>query len=331
MYNKLFSATLLVIALFAASCGSAGKLAQRTAPEKRQLVIPPDAHPYVQKYAPIAVAEMERTGIPASIKLGQGILESNFGQSTLAREAFNHFGIKCGSKWTGPTYQLKDDDPGLSCFRKYDQAEKSYYDHSDFLTDPAKSQRYGFLFQLDKKDYKAWARGLKSAGYATSPTYAENLIGVVERHKLYLFDEMASTGGPTPTTPTTPSNPSNPPNIPAEAGSSRVRYYGESARYVVAKGGQTPYAIATALNLRPSRLAQYNECDEQRVLKDGDRIWLTPKRNRHAGKERLHHATAGQTLYEVAQLYGVRLAPLAKRNALPLDATLANGQQLKLK
>jgi flagellum-specific peptidoglycan hydrolase FlgJ len=149
---------------------------------------------YINKYKDIAVNEMKRTGIPASIKLAQGILESNGGASTLARKANNHFGMKCGSAWRGPTYYIKDDDYDEngqlieSCFRVFEDAESCYIAHSEFLRDPNKAYRYGFLFRLDQKDYKKWAQGLKQAGYATSPTYSDALISLIDQYKLYNFD-----------------------------------------------------------------------------------------------------------------------------------------------
>jgi len=157
---------------------------------------------YIDKYKEIAQSEMQRVGIPASIKLAQGILESNSGRSTLAQKANNHFGIKCGKYWEGPTFHREDDDyiNGKlikSCFRKFNNAEHSYSAHSDFLTNPGSQYRYGFLFELDPYDYVSWAHGLKSAGYATDPKYADKIITVIEKYKLYLYDAIA----PTATTP----------------------------------------------------------------------------------------------------------------------------------
>ncbi len=139
---------------------------------------------YVDIYKDIAVAEMQNYGIPASITLAQGILESNCGGSELAVNANNHFGIKCQKEWTGKTY-LKDDDKEDECFRKYKTVEDSYRDHSEFLkTRPW----YAALFTLDITDYKGWAYGLKQAGYATNPKYSELLIKIIEDNKLYRFD-----------------------------------------------------------------------------------------------------------------------------------------------
>ncbi len=159
---------------------------------------------YIEKYKTIAISEMQRTGIPASIKLAQGILESNSGQSTLARQSNNHFGIKCGDDWDGEVVYRHDDDyhNGLlvkSCFRSYDDPYESYIAHSDFLSNPY-SRRYKFLFNLEQTDYRAWAHGLKKSGYATDQKYPEKLIRIIENYQLYQFDEEAIYYGP-PTDP----------------------------------------------------------------------------------------------------------------------------------
>jgi hypothetical protein len=142
---------------------------------------------YIARYKSIAVSEMNRSGIPASITLAQGLLESGNGNSSLAREANNHFGIKCNSEWKGPTI-LRDDDRIDDCFRVYKTAEESFKDHTEFL----KRKRYAFLFELDKNDYEGWARGLKQAGYATNPRYPELLISLVERYDLSQYDRKES-------------------------------------------------------------------------------------------------------------------------------------------
>jgi len=154
---------------------------------------------YIQQYKTIVKQEMDRVGIPASIKMAQAILESASGRSTLARQSNNHFGIKCGKNWTGGEVYRHDDDykNGLlvrSCFRAYDDPAKSFMAHSDFLTS---NQRYGFLFELDIYDYKAWAHGLRKAGYATDPNYPSKLIKIIEEYELYLIDLGVDTEGPT--------------------------------------------------------------------------------------------------------------------------------------
>lgn len=142
---------------------------------------------YIDAFKTVAIEEMNAYGIPASITLAQGILESGSGNSSLARYANNHFGIKCTADWKGKAY-YKDDDQNNDCFRVYRDARESYKDHSAFL----KRKRYSFLFELDKNDYKNWAIGLKTAGYATNPKYPDLLIGVIEKYKLYLYDQPES-------------------------------------------------------------------------------------------------------------------------------------------
>ena len=147
---------------------------------------------YIRKYKDLAISEMKRTGIPASITLAQGMIESDYGRSTLAREANNHFGIKCHNDWTGPTIRHHDDKRN-ECFRKYSKPEDSFYDHSDFLKS---GSRYSFLFDLKQTDYKGWAKGLKKAGYATNPDYANMLIRKIEEDNLWYFDQRNYSGTP---------------------------------------------------------------------------------------------------------------------------------------
>ena len=148
---------------------------------------------YISQYKQIAVAEMHRTGIPASIKMAQALLESGAGRSSLANQANNHFGIKCGGRWKGGTYYLHDDDYNKkgelikSCFRHFDSAEHSFVAHSEFLVT---QNRYAFLFDFGARDYRAWANGLKKAGYATDKKYPQKLINIIEKYQLYLLDDL---------------------------------------------------------------------------------------------------------------------------------------------
>ena len=168
---------ILVLLIISASCSTT-----RT-PVKPLRTL--NAQQYIKEYKDLAIQEMNRTGIPASITLAQGILESDYGNSRLATEGNNHFGIKCHSDWNGKRI-YHDDDRKNECFRKYASNYQSYKDHSRFLTS---SRRYAFLFDYDRTDYKKWARGLKKAGYATSPTYASKLINLIERYQLHQYDE----------------------------------------------------------------------------------------------------------------------------------------------
>ena len=144
-----------------------------------------DRQAFINRFIDISVEEMERTGIPASITLAQAIVESGWGQSRIAVEGNNFFCIKCNNGWEGPGLQEWDDDPEKSCFRKYDNVVQSFFDHSDFLVE---NIRYQPLFQLDKLDYKAWAKGLKDCGYATHPQYDEKLVEVIEGYSLWIYD-----------------------------------------------------------------------------------------------------------------------------------------------
>lgn len=153
------------------------------------------AYNYIDRFVPLAIDEMHRVGIPASIKLAQAMLESNLGRSILATQTNNHFGIKCKSYWTGLQYFHKDDDFDTkgklieSCFRAYNDIESSFKDHSDFLK---YSGKYDVLFGLEVIDYKAWAHGLKSCGYATDKSYALKLIKTIEEYQLYRYDTFSA-------------------------------------------------------------------------------------------------------------------------------------------
>ncbi len=184
---------LAVIALFLLnSCKSRmysrnNKQIEKAAIKKNENFITYTTLTYIDSFKKVAIDEMNAYGIPASITLAQGVLESGNGSSSLAKFANNHFGIKCTSDWKGKVY-YRDDDKNNDCFRVYNDARESYKDHSSFL----KRKRYSFLFELDKNDYKNWALGLKTAGYATNPKYPDLLIGIIEKYKLYQYDTPES-------------------------------------------------------------------------------------------------------------------------------------------
>lgn len=158
--------------------------AKPSQPTNNILIKKYSATEYIERFKSISISEMNLYGIPSSITIAQGLLESGNGNGSLAREANNHFGIKCNSDWKGKTI-LKDDDIKDDCFRVYNSPEESYRDHSEYL----KRKRYSALFELDKNDYKGWAYGLKQAGYATNPQYAELLISIIDRYQLYQYDK----------------------------------------------------------------------------------------------------------------------------------------------
>ncbi len=268
---------------------------------------------YIQRYRDIAKKEKERAGIPASIKLAQGILESGDGKSTLAREANNHFGMKCGADWRGETYFLKDDDydeNGVlkeSCFRVFKSPEESYIAHSEFLRDPNKAYRYGFLFRLNPNDYKGWAQGLKQAGYATSPTYADALISLIDQYKLYEYD----LGG---------------------QGIADIILIND-VKMVSAKAGQTPAAIAQQYKVKLKCLLAYNEGVKgvNQPLKVNERIFLQKKRRFFRGGQHEHFIKSTETMYDLAQLYGMRLKSLYRKNKMSPGQEPAAGEKIYLR
>ncbi len=289
---------------------------------------------YIKKYKKIAIQEMERAGVPASIKLAQGILESNAGQSTLARKANNHFGMKCGSQWQGDTYYLEDDDYDetgrliKSCFRVYKKENESYIAHSEFLRDPRKRYRYGDLFKLNPRDYKAWARGLKAAGYATSPTYAEKLIGIIESYKLYQYDQEAAPEIDLPDDNRYPDDIDDG-EIAAEGLDDSGFLYLNDVKMILAEKNDTPLEIANRTGVKTKCLLKYNDklTKPTQYIAANERVYLQKKRNGYRGKKKYHQVREGETIYQISQLYGVKVEKLKKRNRIakghePLAGTL---------
>ncbi|MCB9267748.1 MAG: LysM peptidoglycan-binding domain-containing protein [Lewinellaceae bacterium] len=286
---------------------------------------------YIDQFKEIAIREMERAGIPASIKLAQAILESNSGKSDLARRANNHFGIKCGNDWNGKTFYKKDDDYNEegklveSCFRSYKNPEMSFIAHSEFLRDPAKQYRYGFLFRLDPTDYKAWAEGLRRAGYATSANYSLKLIDIIERYQLNFYDSLTTAeviAGE---------------DVINEGEDAVVRpgleFENNDVRYVLAKAGETPNELAIRTATRLSSILDYNEglSSRNQQLAEGTVIYLQPKRNSFRGKRKWHYVKEGETMYEISQMYGIKLDRLYNRNKLPANTQPAVNERIKIR
>ena len=252
---------------------------------------------YIKQYRDIAVQEMKKYHIPASITLAQGLLESGAGQSTLARKSNNHFGIKCGSDWNGKSVR-HDDDERNECFRAYKHPKQSYEDHSKFLVS---RPRYASLFKLDITDYKGWARGLKKAGYATNPRYAEQLIGIIE---LYDLDKYDKKGG----LKWMKENPN--PHQP---------YIANGLVYIVVRQGDTWKSISKEFDISRKKLRKYNDLYKGYELKVGDILYLE-KKNRRADKEHIVHVLrAGESMYSISQKYGIRLKRLYKLNKMSED------------
>lgn len=274
---------------------------------------------YIDQYKDCAIEQMVRWKIPASITLAQGILESGAGQSRLAVKGNNHFGIKCHG-WQGASI-YHDDDARGECFRAYPSAFDSYEDHSRFL---AQRERYSKLFKLKPTDYKGWAHGLKEAGYATNPKYPQQLIDIIQLYKLYeydktkKYDKFLTEHTKTPTT--------------AEHALHLIKIYNKNY-YIIARRGDTFRSIGEEIGVSYKKIARYNERDRDDYLREGETIWLKKKQKRAPKeyKKRKHHVRSGESMYSIAQHYGIRLSSLYKMNRLSPDYSLRVGDELKLR
>lgn len=282
---------------------------------------------YINKYKDISIKEMKKFGIPASITLAQGILESDNGNSTLARKANNHFGIKCHKSWSGPTFTHDDDRPN-ECFRKYKTAEKSFYDHSEFL---AKHQRYAFLFDLKITDYKSWARGLKKAGYATNSKYDKLLIRIIEENRLYVYDNKKYKQKDQTIEPKQVDQlADNVDDYEVSPFGSKV-VHENRIDYVVPREGDTFETIAQEHGLRPWQLYKYNELTNGVQPVVGEKIYLQPKRKKADVKYKNHTVASGETMYSISQIYGIKLKSLYKINAMELGVQPRIGTSISLR
>ncbi len=294
---------------------------------------------YINTYKDLAMQEMQRTGVPASIKLAQGIHETSAGKSDLVMRSNNHFGIKCKSNWVGGKVYHDDDERG-ECFRSYQSSEDSYRDHSDFLKN---SQRYAFLFSIDPTDYKGWAYGLKKAGYATNIKYSQILIRIIEQYNLNQYtliamnrlpaggEQMARVPTPEATSPVAPivqqvavnaAEPAPPVDYPS--GEFQVN----RTRVIYASKGSSLLEIAEKYHLPYSRLLEFNDLEDQDVLETDQLIYL--QRKRKSGSSEFHLVKPGETLYSIAQLTGIRLNTLAEMNHLQPGMNPAPGEKLHL-
>ena len=274
---------------------------------------------YIDQYKDVAIEQMQRYGIPASITLAQGIFESGAGRSELAVKVNNHFGIKCNG-WTGRRSYHDDDERG-ECFRAYDNAYESFEDHSKFL---AERQRYRGLFNLKRDDYNGWARGRKAAGYATNPQYADRLIELIQLYKLYQYDKAKDYDkflfGHAK------SQPSNGQALHA------IKVFNKNY-YLIARRGDTFKSIADEIGISYRKLAKYNERDKRDRLDEGEIVWLKKKQKKAPKdyKGRLHYVKNGESMYTIAQNYGIRLKNLYKMNHLSPDYQIRVGDALRLR
>ena len=296
---------------------------------------------YIDEYKDIAIEQQRRHGIPASITLAQGLLESQAGQSRLATAGNNHFGIKC-TGWAGDTIR-HDDDELQECFRSYASAAESYNDHSLFL----KRKRYEPLYALDITDYKGWAQTLKKCGYATDPKYPEKLINIIETYELFQYDDsryqaLARTVETTEPAvkPAKESQHSGHDTqlesevedmLAAEIGQQHVVRRRRGLYCITAREGDTFTSLATELDVKPDKLAKFNDMHRDDVIAPGDVIWLEQKAKKASDEHSEHLVTEGETLLKVAQYYGIQLKSLAKLNKIKPDAEIAPGDVLILR
>lgn len=275
---------------------------------------------YIDQYKDLAIAQMLRYNIPASITLAQGLLESNAGTSELSLKGNNHFGIKCHD-WLGAT-TYHDDDASQECFRAYNDVYESYEDHSKFL---ARQPRYSSLFKLNRNDYKGWARGLKRCGYATNPLYANSLINIIELYKLQKYDNAKGYD-----------------HFMVKRTEVKDNSYGLKLHpihiynknyYLQARVGDTFKSIGKEVGISYKKIARYNERNKNDELTEGEIIYLKKKQKKadKAYKKRSHRVKSGESMYSIAQYYGIRLESLYKMNNLSPNYSIRIGDILRIR
>ncbi|MGI6319501.1 MAG: glucosaminidase domain-containing protein [Bacteroidales bacterium] len=291
---------------------------------------------FITKYKNAAIKKMNEHGIPASVTLAQGILESAAGTSELAQNANNHFGIKCGGAWNGETY-LKDDDNKNDCFRKYNSVEESYEDHSQFLL---KNKRYAFLFDYDSDDYISWSKGLQDAGYATNPEYSKILVRIIEEYELYNYDKNIpkTEKAETVTTPTVvkPHESESDAFVilgivyrPVSVMYDRNVYINNHTRFIVAKEGDTYLKIAEEFFSDEKYIRKYNDVSKTETLKPGEIVYIESKRSK--GAVDFHIVTKGETIHQIAQFQGIKQKSLMSLNSMNDSYQIVEGESLWLK
>jgi LysM repeat protein len=298
------------------------------------------AESYINTYKDLAISEMKRTGVPASITLAQGIIESDMGRSRLTTEANNHFGIKCHDDWTGATIRHSDDRRN-ECFRKYRKPEESFRDHSDFL----KSEpRYSSLFSLDPIDYKGWARGLKRAGYATNPDYANMLIRKIDEYSLYNYDVGIATSGNKVRVKVTENDRltdsasvkvnglvvSSEENTSFTALPGRVKE-NNRIQYIIVNERDTKESLENEFQLLRWEIQRYNEVGSEFILTPGQILYLQPKREKAEPGKEYHSAVEGETMYQISQIYGIKLKNLYLLNRMNEGSEPVTGQKIWLR
>lgn len=265
-----------------------------------------DSERYLLEYSAIAVEQMEKFGIPASITLAQGLLESGAGKSKLATEANNHFGIKADSRWNGDTY-TSFDNGNWHKFRVYRNARTSYEDHSLFLVG---NSRYDALFKLKRTDYKGWARGLKNAYYAEDREYDKKLIGIIERYGLHEYDNhtLASTKKRAKREVRSNERQQNVASSPKEI------LKANGIPYIIAKNGDTFASLSKELGVSKRKIRKHNDLYKGYIFKEGDIVYLEAKNNKAVKGHQFHTTRNGESLYRISQIYGIKLKALYKMN-----------------
>lgn len=285
---------------------------------------------YILMYKDVAVQQMLTSGIPASITMAQACLESGNGNSKLAVEGNNHFGIKCHG-WAGDSIHI-DDDARAECFRKYESADQSFSDHSDFLR---YRDRYAKLFELQRDDYRGWAYGLKAAGYATSPTYAENLIRIIEENGLAALDRIEEEKEvelpPAPAVAEAPARAEIKHSSPLYEVSLRREIMSRNGVcYVVAESYDTFASIAEEFHLFRREILRFNDCRKNRKLEPGETVYIERKRSRSANHLEKHFVEEGETMLGISQRYAVRVKSLYKYNNMAPGTEPDAGTIIKL-
>jgi LysM repeat protein len=286
---------------------------------------------YVSTYHNIAIAEMKRSGIPASVTLAQGILETEHGNSDLVKKSNNHFGIKCKSTWTGESVRHTDDAPN-ECFRKYPNAADSYKDHSDYLKT---SPRYASLFELDPSDYKGWAYGLKRAGYATNPRYPQIVISNIEKYNLQQYDTVTGFVNTNIVVTKNSEEESVVKNATLVSDNEEIKNALKAnskfnkLKALYASKGTSLLAIATAANIDLAKLLDYNDLKTDGLLKEDQLIYLE-KKNKQGNRD-FSTSLQSETLRDVAQNNGVQLKSLMQLNNMGENESVKRGTKIKLR
>lgn len=302
-----------------------------------------DIQSYIAQFKQIALDQEREFGIPAPITLAQGILESGAGKSGLTQKSNNHFGIKKGNSWNGPLCYAWDDDPQKSPFRVYSSAAESYRDHSMFLKN---NSRYSSLFSKSIYDYRGWANGLQRAGYATSPTYAKALIGYIDSYKLYTINggvKLRPGKMVTITKTITRAELITRKDIQmeeTEESEEQEEFERTIRKFVVEINGvrctilypgETLSSIAMKYDISKRDLLLFNETTSENDFHEGDVVFLEKKKKKYEGAQDFYRAKGGESLYDISQKFGIKLANLTKMNKICSFASIAEGEKLRLK